>query len=131
MEYIINNDPVSNLPKQVRIKSCFVVDLLIHDFNNLKADENSVWINYSVKDTYHLINNIEDNKRRQIISTNKAKYLNKIQNTYNCTKYYYKNLSNEGFYRKIIRFRGVDKDNKIFDKCFLGYFFKEEEKKRL
>ena len=74
MEYIINNDPVSHLPKQVRIKSCFVVDLLIHDFNNLKADENSVWINYSVKDTYHLINNIEDNKRRQIISTNKAKY---------------------------------------------------------
>ena len=103
---------------------------MIHNFYDLKADENSVWENYSVKETYHIIINIDDNKTRQIMSTKKENNLNKTQNAFNCNKYFYKNLSNEGFYRKIIRFRGVDKENKVFDKCFLGYFWKEVEQNK-
>ena len=73
---------VSALPKSVRIRSFFLIDLKTFDFRDVKADDNGVFINNGQPTTYYKIRNLDDRSLRYYMKLDKEKFQKKAHDSY-------------------------------------------------
>jgi hypothetical protein len=111
------------LPKSVRQKSIFIVDLKIFRLGDLKADDNGSWDNNGVKTKFYKISNANSSKREiQPCASISQWPLEADGDTYRISRYSFQSRSNSGFIRKIVRMESSDGQ---FDKCLLIYYWKD------
>jgi hypothetical protein len=132
-KYILKNGhrAVTRLPKSVRKKSIFLVNLNDFDFDDLKADDNGSWAHNGVGEKYYTIENAFSNKITQKINPLNLKNSrwpsDFPENAYRIRRYSYESKANPVFIRKYVR---MDDKDAQFDKCLLLYYWKNEKEEQ-